>query len=166
MTRVQCSLILALAIAFAAPLSAQNRIILKPGPGIGAFGDPVNGMVTLTLESGTRITVPTTDLDIRLMTQIAGAQPAGSASEALLSPSQSDAILTRKCQGQWKGDFKMQSYCIDQQKDAVRVLQRRTMASPDQRTIRAKCATDWPDDFKMRDYCETQQLEALAKLRR
>lgn len=144
----------------------QNRVVLKLGAGLSALGDPQDGKVTLTLASGAKITVALTDIDIPLMRQISGAaQPSGT-SEALVSPSQSSAILTAKCQKEWASDFRMQSYCIDQQKEALTALQRRTMASPEQRTIRTRCSAEWPQDFRMRDYCENQQLEALAKLRR
>lgn len=158
---------IALALVLAVPLVAQessNRVILKIGQGPSALGDPDNGKVTLTLASGTKITVPLSDLDIPMMRQLSG-QPGG-APEPLVSPSQAQAIYTTKCQKDWPADFRMQSYCLDQQREAVTALQRRTMASPEQQTIRGKCAKDWPADFRMRDYCETQQLEALAKLRR
>jgi hypothetical protein len=157
------------AIMFPSRVWAQDVIVLKMGSFTsGAYGSSVDGRVTLTLASGTKITVPVTNLDITVTRQLMGAPPATTSSppEIPLSPSQSEQAITRKCQGEWPDDFRMQAYYDTQQKEALATLQRRAMSSRQQRIIRTKCATEWAGDFRMMNYCEEQPLEALAQLGR
>jgi hypothetical protein len=162
--------VLVLALALAADVSAQGVVVLKMGSyASGAYGAPINGNVTLTLASGTKITVPLADLDMTLTRQLMGAPSSASASsptEILLSPSMAEDAIARKCQGDWPADFRMQAYCETQQKEALATLQGRAMSSRQQRIIRTKCATEWPGDFRMINYCEEKQLEALTQLGR
>lgn len=75
------------------------------------------------------------------------------------------SIIRAKCAKDWPDDFTMRAYCQKQQDEGLAELHRRSMNSPDHRTIRTKCAKDWQEDFLMRNYCEDQQLKALASIR-
>lgn len=138
---------LLLTVAFTpSAVTGQTVAVLKMGtPASSAFGPVQNGRVTLTLASGTRITVPVTDLDVDLMRSLLGAPnpgPAGQTSamspgELLLSPSAQDSAIRAKCQSEWRDDFQMQAFCQKQQREAVSTLSGRSMSSGDQRTIRS-----------------------------
>lgn len=81
--------------------------------------------------------------------------------------SDSGEIIKNHCQKEWPDDFKMQAYCIKQQKNAVNVLEQ---GPPDDvpegvfDKIRSKCDREWHGDYKMRAYCEKQQIEAWRAL--
>lgn len=93
--------------------------------------------------------------------------PAGAQTPAPKAPPASDlTTLQRKCEVQWKDDYRMRAYCETQQKNALAALKKRSMVSPEQRGIRTKCTEKWPGDFRMMNYCEEQQLKALASLGR
>jgi hypothetical protein len=82
-------------------------------------------------------------------------------------PSDWESVARSKCEQEWATDYKMQKYCIDQQRDAARALSQGTPSDVDSsafRVIRGKCTDEWPRDFKMRAYCETQQIEAFRSL--
>ncbi|MFK4718912.1 hypothetical protein [Bradyrhizobium niftali] len=77
--------------------------------------------------------------------------------------------LRKKCEGEWRDDFRMRVYCEKQQREAARTL---TEGSPQDvpsdkaSVVRSKCAADWPDDYRMRVYCEKQQYTAFRELGR
>ena len=82
-------------------------------------------------------------------------------------PADWESIAQSKCQQEWATDYKMQKYCLDQQRDAARALSNGAPSGVDSsafRIIRGKCTDEWPRDFKMRAYCETQQVEAFLAL--
>lgn len=82
-------------------------------------------------------------------------------------PSDADQTIEQKCTEDWPNDFRMRKYCQDQQREAVKVLDRGQPASISHEAfivIRGKCTDDWPRDFKMRAYCETQQFESYRAL--
>jgi hypothetical protein len=62
----------------------------------------------------------------------------------------------------------MQSYCVDQEREAVATLEASTpplgMVGEDFLKIRDHCATKWPDNYHMRVYCENQQVEGWQKM--
>jgi hypothetical protein len=57
----------------------------------------------------------------------------------------------------------MQTYCRDQQREALAALQQRSMTTTEQQTIRLKCRADWPDDFHVQKYCEDERLKAPSR---
>lgn len=82
-------------------------------------------------------------------------------------PSDADQIIEQKCAEEWPNDFRMRSYCQDQQREGVAALSQGRPASVSQDAfviIRGKCADEWPRDFKMRAYCERQQYDGYHAL--
>lgn len=82
-------------------------------------------------------------------------------------PSDAAQTIEQKCAEEWPNDFRMRSYCQDQQREGVAALSQGRPASVTQDAfgiIRGKCADEWPRDFKMRAYCETQQYDGYHAL--
>ncbi len=93
----------------------------------------------------------------------APAPPAAAATQA------EESVLQPYCKEKWPDNYEMQSFCIDQQRDAVKALSRRNASTesvpPDVFTrVRTYCVSKWPRNYEMRDFCEGQQLEAYHKL--
>ena len=175
MTRLGAALAI-VALACVAPSHAQqssDTVTLK----VTAQETTASGMLLLTLESGTTIAVPIDDA----VRQVAADDAQGSTSQALLPardvmslsvvlpvPLPTDPValprIRAKCAEEWESDFRMRSYCENQQREALTALRSRRITAGDLTTIRVKCDMDWTDDFRMRNYCEEQQLKALAAL--
>lgn len=82
-------------------------------------------------------------------------------------PSDANQTIEQKCAEEWPNDFRMRSYCQEQQREGIAALGRGRPASVSQEAfviIRGKCAEEWPRDFKMRAYCESQQYEGYHAL--
>ena len=82
--------------------------------------------------------------------------------------SESPAVIRGHCEAKWPTDYRMQAYCIKQQKKAVAKLQRgRPSDIPGDvfSSVRQKCATKWTGDYRMMEYCERKQYEAYRELR-
>jgi hypothetical protein len=80
-----------------------------------------------------------------------------------------EQVIRRHCERQWPNDYKMRSYCTEQQREALAVLkQGRPQAIPEEvfAGIRNKCALEWPNDYAMRRYCEQQQFDSYRELER
>jgi hypothetical protein len=79
----------------------------------------------------------------------------------------SEQIIAHHCEREWPTDYSMRSYCIEQQRLAVKSLQvHKPTGVPEEifAQIRMNCARDWPDDFSMRYYSERQQVEGYRKV--
>jgi len=151
-----------LAFAFAlisAPAFAQVAV-LKISP--KGLGQPEAGRVTLTLASGTKITVPLTDLDLeKTRESLPAADPElGSATGV---PTYD---VRQSCATEWPDNFQMRSFCEKNQGESLSALQRRLMLTPDKQTIRKHCLGEWPKNYQMRNFCEEQQLKALGEIDR
>ena len=82
-------------------------------------------------------------------------------------PSNLNQIIEQKCAAEWPNDFRMRSYCQDQQRQGVAALSQgrpQAVSQDAYAIIRGKCAQEWPQDFKMRSYCESQQYEGYYAL--
>lgn len=89
----------------------------------------------------------------------------------ILAYSQPDILqkATDKCKAKWPGDYRMQSYCIDQQSTAVtwitnwlqsdKILDHTVVAN-----ISHGCLKKWPDDFNMTKYCIDNQAASYIKI--
>lgn len=80
-----------------------------------------------------------------------------------------ESVLKIYCHKEWPDNYEMESYCVDQQRKAVRALNDRTAATasvPQEvfGRVRGFCSGEWPGNYEMRDYCEKQQIEAYHKL--
>lgn len=80
------------------------------------------------------------------------------------------------CEREWRGDFRMQEYCINQQRNGHRKtfdLNQEVEAIGNQELKMAvgKCLLDWRDrsgqyDWRMVAYCIERQLDSFRRLRR
>jgi hypothetical protein len=113
-----------------------------------------DGRVTLTLASGTQITIPDSDIDGRLTADVLDRLSAS----AGLAPN--TIPIRDKCAADWPADPRMRLSCEQQQIKAANDLVRRKMVSAEERVVRQKCTADWPDDLAMRNSCEDTQLKA------
>jgi hypothetical protein len=89
-------------------------------------------------------------------------------SDKLNDYANADKVIKKNCEKEWPDDFHMQGYCIDKQRNGVKVLQKGKPTDIPQKqfeSIRKKAALEWPDDFHMRAYEEEKQFKALRKLR-
>jgi hypothetical protein len=153
-------------VLIATDVSAQNLIIvLRVGPTMASFGEPLNGNVTITLRSGTRITVPLSDIDLEL-TKSTQTFSRSTGKDDTESSSDATAQINAQCAKMFETNFTMQAACRTQQQDAYRALTARQMASGDRATIRRECLKMFPQNFTMRNACEQQQLDALKTLGR
>jgi hypothetical protein len=158
-------------LVFATLASAQSVVVLRLGTSSTAFVNPgPDGRVTLTLASGTRITVPATDLDVartRTVSGLAttsGGPPPPSMIDLLLSPIGAEDTLRRKCLDEWRNDQRQRATCEGRQREALAALKNRTMSFNNERSaIRSKCSLESPDDFRLMNNCEEQQLKALVR---
>lgn len=78
-------------------------------------------------------------------------------------------IIKNNCQKEWPNDYRMQKFCIDQQKDALQKLRAgRPSDIPKDvfKKIRNKCSRKWKNDFRMVLFCEIQEFEAWRQLNR
>jgi hypothetical protein len=135
--------------------AAQSVVVLK-GKLTGAI---INGQLVVVLDSGTELRLGPADVD-RVLTGLANE----SASPPRPSPGvESNATIEARCASRWKANPEMQTYCRDQQREALAALQQRSMTTTEQQTIRLKCRADWPDDFHMQKYCEDERLKAPSR---
>ena len=67
--------------------------------------------------------------------------------------------VAAQCTRRWQ-DFALQEYCLGEQQEAAKALDRRSRVTVTAPKGRRECAQKWPDDLAMRDYCERTQLEA------
>ena len=82
-------------------------------------------------------------------------------------PSSVIQIIEQKCANEWPNDFRMKSYCQEQQRQGVAALGQGRPEAVSQDAfviIRGKCAQEWPTDFKMRAYCQSQQYNGYYAL--
>ena len=75
-----------------------------------------------------------------------------------------DQTIRLRCEREWPTDFRMRTYCEQQQERAKRLIEARTPSSmgltiADFENIRRSCRSEWMDDYKMRDSCERRQAE-------
>jgi TIR domain len=78
-----------------------------------------------------------------------------------------EEVISRHCEREWPDDYSMRSYCIEQQRQAVRSLRQGGPGDiPPEifARIRAKCAHEWPDDYSMRHYAEQQQIAGYRQV--
>jgi hypothetical protein len=163
--------LLTLALLVSATLaSAQSVVVLRLGASSTAFPNPdLDGRITLTLSSGTRITIPATDIDVpqtRTASGLATTPPplVPSMIDLLLSPIGAEDTLRRKCLDDWRDDARQRATCESRQREALAALKNRTMSfSNDRRAIRSKCALESPGDFRLMNNCEEQQLKAVVR---
>jgi hypothetical protein len=169
---------LALNLVLGAAVGSAQVVVLK----VEKVSTDPKGTTTITLASGAKIIVPTTDIDQPLTkstseaaalaewnaTRSGPALPtaAGMQPQVAASPTTAQAQMRAKCAADWPSDFRMRAYCETRQQDGLLKLNARSMTFGDRKTIRDECLKDWANDFQMRNYCEEQQLEALAKLGR
>ena len=162
--------LLTIALLLSAALaSAQSVVVLRLGAGTTAFVTPApDGRVTLTLASGTKITIPATDVDggrTRAVSGLGNTPPTTpSMADLLLSPIGAEDTIRRKCLEEWRNDPGLRATCESRQREALAALKSRTMSFNEQRrAIRSKCSADSPGDFRLMNSCEEQQLKALAR---
>jgi hypothetical protein len=77
-------------------------------------------------------------------------------------------MIKKHCTEKWPDNYRMQSYCTDQQREAVRKLAKgapQDIKQEDFQKIRNKCGSKWWGNFRMQSYCEDQQIEAYRKMR-
>ena len=69
-----------------------------------------------------------------------------------------------RCRSEWRDDFEMQNFCIEQQETAY---QNRPLGrvAPDLEAARARCRSEWRDDFEMQNFCIEQQETAYRNRR-
>ncbi|MCK4664720.1 MAG: TIR domain-containing protein [Bacteroidales bacterium] len=82
--------------------------------------------------------------------------------------SDSDEKIKKHCKDYWPDDYSMQVSCINEQKEAVKILKKSKpddISEDDFILIRKKAAEDWSDDFTMRVSQEKEQFEAIRKLK-
>lgn len=82
-------------------------------------------------------------------------------------PSNVEQIIQQKCSEEWAGDYKMKSYCQEQQQEGLQKIRQQIpsdISIEASKIIRGKCAKEWPRDFQMRAHCESQQIEAYRTL--
>jgi hypothetical protein len=144
----------------------------------------------LTLNSGTRITVPPQDVHDYATTFVRAAMSRQASQAVALSLLFALQIKATTPVGKSAMDVTLASGAVVRVASGdlndVRLLFLRTAlteaqfakasvaGSPDSTlpsdgavaTIRTKCAADWPDDFRMRAHCQEQQDAAFATLRR
>jgi hypothetical protein len=90
------------------------------------------------------------------------------ASASLEVPGNWNQIAQAKCAEEWPSDYRMRDYCVKQQTEGARALDKSPPSDVDStafKVIRGKCAEEWPRDFKMRVYCEGQQFEGYRSLK-
>jgi hypothetical protein len=81
---------------------------------------------------------------------------------------ETEPIIQEKCRSEWADDFRMQAFCLKQQRAAVITLSTGKPQDIPQDmfvTVRRKCTGEWPNDFRMRAFCEKQQFSAIRELR-
>ncbi|TIV98871.1 MAG: hypothetical protein E5V85_09780 [Mesorhizobium sp.] len=86
-------------------------------------------------------------------------------------PKKTDSMseIRANCSTEWRGDYRMQEYCINQQVEALRALKPVVNSStPVDREILGKCVHEWRKpvgyDYRMIKYCYEQQIEAYRRL--
>lgn len=67
--------------------------------------------------------------------------------------------VTAQCTRRWQ-DFALQEYCLGEQLEGAKALDRRSRVTVTAPKGRRECAQKWPDDLAMRDYCERTQVES------
>jgi hypothetical protein len=146
------------------------------------------GIVTLVLQSGNVIEV----LESDLYGMVKGGAPAApvalgslppvnvvpQAPSFTLPPASSTApaagdiqgTIRAHCTKEWPTDYRMQSYCQQQQQEAAVKMGQRLQAgfknTPQGQTILLQCFKEWPTDYRMQNYCIEQQIEGFNKLSR
>jgi len=83
--------------------------------------------------------------------------------------SNSDEKIKKHCKGYWPSDYSMQVSCINEQNEAVKILEKgkpNDISEDDFILVRNKAEEDWPDDYTMRVSQEIEQFEAIRKLRK
>jgi hypothetical protein len=167
MTKTLLLLACAAVMALVPRASAAQSVVVLKGKLTGAI---INGQLVLVLDSGTELRLSPADVD-RVLTGLANESHSNSSGnkETLASPSrpspgvESNATIEARCASRWKANPEMQTYCRDQQREALAALQQRSMTTTEQQTIRLKCRADWPDDFHMQKYCEDERLKAPSR---
>ena len=165
---VRLSLLTIALLLSATVASAQSVVVLRLRATSTAFPTPdLDGRITLTLSSGTRITIPAIDLDVPRTRTASGLAPTSgppvpSMIDLLLAPIGAEDMLRRKCLDEWKDDPRQRATCESRQREVLAALKNRTMSfSNERRAIRSKCALESPGDFRLMNNCEEQQLKAL-----
>jgi hypothetical protein len=86
---------------------------------------------------------------------------------AAVARAQPPADVRARCAREWPTDYRLQAYCVEQQRPDARPLLRAPDVPAEVATaIRRRCAVDWPRDLRLRAYCEYQQLDAWHQLNR
>jgi hypothetical protein len=116
---------------------------------------PAGDRVVLTLESGTVVTIPASDIDRELTASVGGAVPERADTVA--------AAITAFCAKHWRDDPISRGSCQRNQSAASAKIAARSMVGARQLEIRAACARDWPDDYVARNSCEESLLRTRAR---
>ena len=69
-----------------------------------------------------------------------------------------------RCRREWRDDFEMQNFCIEEQENAYRNRPLGRVA-PDLEAARARCRREWRDDFEMQNFCIEEQENAYRNRR-
>lgn len=83
------------------------------------------------------------------------------------SEEQFKQMSSELCKNEWPDDFRMRSYCQEQQKKGYDNLLRSVPSGLTEEvynTIKVLCKGEWPKDFRMRAYCEEQQIKGYNNL--
>jgi len=78
-----------------------------------------------------------------------------------------EEIINRHCETQWKDDYSMRAFCVEQQRTAVERLRSQSQKDIPNDVflgIRENAANQWPTDFEMRLFTENEQIKAYRKL--
>lgn len=76
------------------------------------------------------------------------------------------------CASKWPGDYRMQSYCVGQQRASAGrlAIEFETLDNDDLKIAAGNCALKWTEgdlkDWRMIEYCWNQQKTAYNELRR
>ena len=156
-------------LAVASPLAQPRLILIVKDTKIAP-----NGRMVVTLQSGTQITIPRTDIDNRMMERLQQDMQPDRVSGPIPPPYPTAQVPTldvampkirAKCAAEWSTDSNNQRYCQDQQRGAIQKLAARNMSyRADHSKIRTQCQKEWSGDFNMQNYCEEQQLKAHAEI--
>lgn len=70
----------------------------------------------------------------------------------------SDTGIKARCKSEWKDDYRMVEFCINQQTESLNNLSRM------RGSIQDKCREEWGTDYRMVEFCTKTQSDAKSRL--
>lgn len=76
-----------------------------------------------------------------------------------------EEAVRARCASEWPGDFRMQAYCLDQDRRGfTQVEASRSGLDAAMRSALDSCAAQWPAEWRMIAYCLDQQIDGRNAL--